>query len=98
MEKYVKNIILFLSYTALFNFGILSQAEAAKVCFDVQGMTCATCPITVKVAIKKLSGINEVNVSFKDKSAVDDYDEKKAIDAVGYKTSYQECNKWKGKE
>ena len=95
--------ILFASIV-LSSFGIFSSAWAEKACFEVQGMTCATCPLTVKAAVKKLKGINEVTASLEEKNAVVDFDSqkintieiKKAIDSVGYKAIAQECKKNKG--
>ncbi len=86
------------------SLGASSFAWAEKVCFEVQGMTCATCPITVKAAIKKIKGITEVKTSFEEKSAVVDFDSQKtntteiknAIVGVGYKAIPQECKKNKG--
>lgn len=78
---------------------IVSFAWADKACFEVEGMTCATCGITVKAAIKKIKGVREVKASVEKKNAVVQYDEaltnsreiKKAIDDVGYKAVFQEC-------
>lgn len=83
----------------LSSFGFLGPAWAEKACFEVQGMTCATCPLTVKAAVKKLIGIREVTASLQEKNAVVDFDSrkinaaeiKKAIDSVGYKAIPQEC-------
>lgn len=81
--------------------GYLNPAWAEKACFEVQGMTCATCPITVKAAVKKINGVHEVKTSLEEKSAVVEFDSKKvalkeiqkAIEKVGYKTIPQECKK-----
>lgn len=81
----------------LIMFGHVAFAENA--CLDVQGMTCATCPLTVKTAIKKLDGVNEVKVSFKDKNALVTFDPNKitvaaitkAVDDVGYKATQTKC-------
>lgn len=83
------------------SFGNLFAAEipAKKVCFNVDGMACSLCPVTVKAAIKKVSGVKLVDTSFDRKEAVVDYDPKltgisdikKAIDDVGYKASEKEC-------
>jgi len=83
----------------LSSFGVLSPAWAEQVCFEVQGMTCSTCPLTVKAAVKKLKGIAEVKASLQDKSTVVDFDSQKinaaeiknAIDSVGYKAIPKEC-------
>jgi len=95
---------IFFASIVLSSFGIFSSAWAEKACFEVQGMTCATCPLTVKAAVKKLKGINEVKASLEEKNAVVDFDSqkinaseiKKAIDGVGYKAIPQECKKSKG--
>lgn len=74
---------------------------AESVCYTVEGMTCLTCPLTVKAAIKKLNGINNVKVSLEERNAVIEFDSKKsnstqiekAIDDTGYKASPLKCTK-----
>ncbi len=81
-----------------------NSAWADKACYDVQGMTCATCGITVKSAVKKSKGVQEVKASVEKKNAVVQYDGtltspqaiKKAIDDVGYKATTQECKNIEG--
>lgn len=41
---------------------------------DIKGMTCASCPITVKQVLKKSPGVTEVNVDLKSESAVVKFD------------------------
>ena len=41
----------------------------AEVTFDVPGMTCATCPITVKIAMSEVEGVQSVEVDFDSRSA-----------------------------
>lgn len=73
--------------------------EIKKACFNVEGMTCATCPITTKLAIKKLVGIKNAQVSFEMKNAIVSYDLtltnpkeiKSKIDSVGYKATKVQC-------
>ena len=36
--------------------------EAQRVTLDVKGMYCATCPLTVKVVLKKQPGVDEVKM------------------------------------
>lgn len=43
----------------------------------VHGMTCAACPITVKTALSRLSGVKSVTVDFANKLAVVRYDDRK---------------------
>lgn len=44
-------------------------AETRKVTLDVQGMTCAACPITVRQVLKKQPGVTDVKVDYKSHSA-----------------------------
>ena len=61
----------------------------------IDGMTCASCSITVRLAIKKLPGVRDVKVSAEAKTAVVDYDPTKvtpeqmieAVDRAGYQAS-----------
>ena len=41
-----------------------------EVSFDVPGMTCATCPITVKIAMSGVEGVQSVEVDFDSRSAI----------------------------
>ena len=50
---------------ALAIFGAMSVAnasEAQKVTLDVKGMHCASCPLTVKVILKKQPGVDDVKM------------------------------------
>ena len=40
-----------------------------EVSFNVPGMTCATCPITVKIAMSGVQGVQSVEVDFDTRSA-----------------------------
>jgi periplasmic mercuric ion binding protein len=42
--------------------------------FAIEKMTCATCPITVKTAMKKVDGVSSVDVDFEAKTATVVYD------------------------
>jgi len=42
--------------------------------FDVQKMTCATCPIAVRKAMQRVDGVKEVSVDLDSKTAVVTYD------------------------
>lgn len=68
------------------------NTATAIVALDVQGMTCAGCETTVKMTLKKLDGVKDVEASFKDGSAKVTIDPAKvtekemveALDKVGY--------------
>ena len=55
-----------------------SFAEIKTVALDVPSMYCEACPITVKKALSRVSGVSEVRVSFEKKEAVVTYDDAKA--------------------
>ncbi len=42
--------------------------------FDVEKMTCATCPIAVRKAMQRVDGVKEVNVDLDSKTAIVTYD------------------------
>lgn len=79
----------------------VALADTKNACFNVEGMTCVTCTVTTKAAIKKLNGIKDIQVSLEEKSAVIKYDDaltssdeiRKKIDSVGYKATSKQCDK-----
>lgn len=63
----------------VFAAGLSSMAMAAvqTVTLDVPGMTCSSCPITVKMALSKVDGVQQVKASFEKREAVVTFDDKK---------------------
>jgi mercuric ion binding protein len=57
-------LALFLTAGAL-----LASESDSTVTFDVEKMTCATCPIAVRKAMQRVEGVKEVKVSYDDKTA-----------------------------
>lgn len=94
----MKNLGIFIM---LIGFSQITLAETKNACFNVEGMTCVTCTVTTKAAVKKLNGIKDIQVSLDEKSAVIKYDDaltssdeiKKKIDSVGYKATSKQCDK-----
>lgn len=63
---------------------LLSQplfAAEKKVVLDVKNMTCPTCPITVKLSLKSVDGVKDVDISFADKTAAVTFDDSKTGNA-----------------
>ncbi|KAF3999437.1 mercury resistance system periplasmic binding protein MerP [Glaciimonas immobilis] len=60
-----------------------SSAIAAiqTVTLDVPGMTCSSCPITVKKALMKVEGVQQVKTNFDKKEAVVTFDNVKTSTA-----------------
>ena len=55
----------------------LAMADVQTVTLDVPGMTCSSCPITVKKALSKVDGVQQVKASFEKREAVVTFDDKK---------------------
>ena len=69
-----------LRITALAAFAFISAptlAETKTVTLSVPGMTCSLCPLTVKKAISKVSGVLRVEASYVTKQAVVTFDDSK---------------------
>lgn len=72
-----------------------STASLVKATFDVEGMTCTSCNITVKIAAEKVPGVREARASHDEKRAWVTYDPAKttpatiatAITNAGYKAT-----------
>lgn len=70
-------------------------AATQTVTLSVPGMTCAACPITVKKALSKVEGVNQVDVTFEKRQAVVTFDDTKtsvqkltkATEDAGYPSS-----------
>jgi len=52
-------------------------AESRTVTLEVPGMNCSACPITVKKALKDVSGVEKVAVTYEPKEAVVTFDDTK---------------------
>ena len=71
----------------------ITDSQLTKVTIPVEGMTCASCNVSVETAINKLDGIRSVKADFESRSAVVIYNEQKisldkiidAINTLGYK-------------
>jgi mercuric ion binding protein len=67
---------------------IAMAATPRTVTFDVNNMTCATCPITVKKSLEKVSGVSAVRVDYDKKTATVTYDpDKTKPDALTHATT-----------
>ena len=55
----------------------IAFAAPKTVTLSVPGMSCAFCPITVKKALTRVSGVTDVNVTYESKQAVVKFDDTK---------------------
>jgi Cu+-exporting ATPase len=67
----------------------------SSVTLNVEGMTCASCSVAVRTALKRLDGVRDARVSVEEKRAVVDYEPAKvtpqqmvdAVNRLGYRAS-----------
>ena len=82
---------------ALLAVVVPAWAAPQTVTLSVPGMTCAACPITVKRALSRVSGVDMIDVSLEKKEAVVTFDDTKtsvaaltkATENAGYPSSVQ---------
>jgi len=65
------------AFLALAAFVAPVFAATQTVTLSVPGMTCASCPITVKHALSKVEGVSKTDVSFDKRQAVVTFDDAK---------------------
>ena len=79
---------------ALLSFAAIAS-DLQSTTLDVQGMTCASCPLTVKQVLKKVPGVSDVSVDYKTHSAAIKFDPEKTgpdqlakvVTDIGYPTT-----------
>ena len=64
---------LLIALFTMLAFTTLASAPRT-VTLDVQNMTCAVCPLTVKKSLEKVPGVSAVKVSFEKHSALVTFD------------------------
>ena len=82
---------------ALLAVGVRAWAAPQTVTLSVPGMTCAACPVTVKQALSRVSGVDKIAVSLEKREAVVTFDDTKtnvaaltkATENAGYPSSVQ---------
>ena len=76
----MKKLVVFLALTLVLSAP--AWAATQTVTLSVPSMTCATCPITVKMALSKVEGVIEAKVTWEPKEAVVIYDDAKTTPAA----------------
>ena len=56
-------------------FAAPAWAATKTVTLSVPGMTCVTCPITVKTALTQVTGVQQADVTFEKREAVVTFDD-----------------------
>jgi periplasmic mercuric ion binding protein len=69
---------IYILISALLLGGLALASSPRTVILNVQNMTCAACPITVKKALKQVAGVSDVKIDFDRKTATVQLDTDKA--------------------
>lgn len=87
--------VLAIGLVALLALPRPAQAAPSTVVLTVEGMTCASCNVAVRMALERLDGVESATVSRPEKRAVVRYDPAKvtpgqmvdAVNKLGYQAS-----------
>lgn len=87
-----RSIILGLAVIASISLGSAANAAERTVTLRVERMTCASCPVIVRGALRRVKGVRRVEVSYASKTATVTYDDGqstvtdlvRATGAIGY--------------
>jgi periplasmic mercuric ion binding protein len=71
----MKNSKILLRSVAALLFVAPAWASPKTVTLNVSGMTCEACPITVKKALEKVSGVSKVDVRYEKKQVLVTFDD-----------------------
>ena len=83
MEKAMTRILASMSVVALVLASALASAAERTITLAVDNMYCDACPYIVKQSLAKVPGVENVVVSFEQKSATVTYDDQKTtLDAL----------------
>jgi len=72
----MKRLAMPLLFAVVFSVPAWAAVETATL--KVPGMTCAACPITVRTALSRVSGVEKIDVDFPKRLATVRYDDRKA--------------------
>jgi len=70
----MKKLFIIATLSVISLFASPLQAANQTVKLSLPGMTCPVCPVTVKKAINNVKGVNTVDVSLENKTAVVTFD------------------------
>ena len=90
--KRMNKMLAWMLATGLWAAASSSFAAVREVTLTVPTMDCATCPVTIKVALMKVPGVKRAVVSYKSRNAKVTFDDARAdvaaltraTDAAGY--------------
>lgn len=73
----MKTVLLTAVLAACFGTALPVVAAEQTVTMDIEKMTCALCPLTVRKAMERVDGVQDVEVDFASKIAIVTFDDSK---------------------
>ena len=71
----MKRTVWALLLAGLLGAGAPALADETTATFAVEKMTCATCPLTVRIAMKRVDGVTDAKVDYDSKTATVTFDD-----------------------
>ena len=71
----MKRTVWIVLLAGVFGFGVPAMADETKATFTVEKMTCATCPLTVRIAMERVDGVIDAKVDLDSKTATVIFDD-----------------------
>jgi mercuric ion binding protein len=92
----VKTRLLMVAIAAALSFQV--RAEPQTVTLSIPGMNCPACPVTIRMALEKIEGVEKAEISYEEKKAIVSFDDAQtSVDALtevtadlGYPSQLQE--------
>ena len=76
----MKSTIIAILAALVFTVPLLAATQTSTL--KVPGMTCPTCPITVKKALQKVNGVSRIDVNYAQKKVLVTFDDAKTSEAA----------------
>jgi periplasmic mercuric ion binding protein len=70
----LRRILMHLSFVALMATSTAQAGDLETVTLMVDEMTCATCPLTVRISLERVNGVESADVDFETKLAIVTFD------------------------
>jgi mercuric ion binding protein len=71
----MKRTVWVVLLAGVFGFGVPAMADETTATFTVEKMTCATCPLTVRIAMERVDGVIDAKVDLDSKTATVAFDD-----------------------
>lgn len=74
----MKSYVLIGTAVSLFTLPIPTYAATQTIVLTIPTMDCATCPILIRTALERVTGVNKAKVSYEHREAIVTFDDSRA--------------------